>query len=398
MAGERLNHPGLLRRPAIFSFCYMSSTALHSARKLYVLYVVNKRIPATDYRLLYSQQSKAVSVVYGLPGKPEQLEQERYVHMGFGEGLRLAFAVEFFRLLWFLLLERRHLDFVHFFSTNLILFGPLLAKAAGVPCLITVTGFGRVFSSTRWVYQCLRPFYLTLLWIAIRISHRVLFQNRGDLASATQRFPNYAHKLMYIGSAIEMPIVRHKHFTDSFLRVILVARLMPDKGIDEFLEVAHALHQQGFEFILIGPPSGGFDNLLQRVQQAHAEQIIDYKGELDVGSLREEYSRAHILFFPSHAEGMARVMLEAGFANLCPVAYNIPANQDLVREGGGFLVAIRDAGAAAKILLQLNMDRLALANNARAYQAHILNRYNIDGYTERLDTIMMNLARELKLR
>ena len=77
--------------------------------------------------------------------------------------------------------------------------------------------------------------------------------------------------IVYAGSAVDSPIVQQKSFSTPLLRVLLVARLLPDKGIRDFLEVASQLCQSSFEFILVGPPSVGFDTLLAEVKKLAAQ-------------------------------------------------------------------------------------------------------------------------------
>ncbi|HEC35630.1 MAG TPA: glycosyltransferase [Anaerolineae bacterium] len=363
--------------------------------KLRVLCVANKAFPDGDHRLACPQLSKVCSITYALPSKPDVLDENCYVRMGFSEGLHISIIYHFIALLVYLVRNRRRLDFVHYCSTNLILLGPLLSKLAGLPSIITVTGFGRTFSSHKLRFRLLRPLYMLLMGISMRCASRVLFQNRGDLEWLATRFPWASDKFRYVGSAVSMPVTRHKSFSASRLRVLLVARLLPDKGIEDFLQVADALHQKEFEFVLVGPASRGFDELAARVKDYHLRGVIDYKGELDPVATLEEFAQAHVFYFPSYGEGMARVMLEAGFARVCPIAYDIPANRDLVVDGGGFLLNSGSVKQVISILEDLAGDRKLLERNAIAYQDHIVEHYDIQTFSQRMDNILLELAGEI---
>lgn len=360
-----------------------------------LLYVVNKQIPEGDYRLAYGQQSQLCDVIYALPGKPRSLPEDRFVPMNFREGLRPAYLAEFGRLFAYLRRRRFDLDLVHLYSTNLILLGPLVARLAGVPSMITLTGFGRTFTSTQRKYRLLRPLYWTLLHLAAGLSRATLFQNHADMQTLAARFPRLAGRFFYAGSAVSTPVVQDKPFTANPLRVALVARLMPDKGIEDFLQLAESCYQEGIQFVLVGPPSLGFDALLGRVQDYHRRGILTYLGELSAQATAAQLAEAHVFFFPSYGEGMARVMLEAGFALACPVAYDIPANRDLIAEGRGFLLPVGAHRDAAAIIRRLAEDRRLLEAQAHSYQAHILANYSMDVFTKRIDDVVALVAGRL---
>jgi glycosyltransferase involved in cell wall biosynthesis len=112
-----------------------------------------------------------------------------------------------------------------------------------------------------------------------------------------------------------------------------------------------------------------------------------------------ELSLAHIYYFPSsYGEGLSRTMLEAGFACLCPVAYDIPANKDLIAENRGFLLPVGDTSSVISILERLFPDRKLLSSNAHSYQRFITDNYNMDRYAERMDGLLRDLRCEAGAR
>lgn len=360
-----------------------------------VLYVVNKKLPAGDYRLRYNEHSQVCTIIYALPCKPEILHEHSYVQIRFEEGFRLRYIIEFGRLLSYLVHHKREFALVHFFSTNLILLGPIIAAIAGVPSCITVTGLGRTFTSRSLRFQALRPIYMLFMTIAVHLVRGVLFQNYADLDVFKRRFPWSASKFFYVGSAVSMISVQGKCFSDRCLRIILIARLMPDKGITDFLAVAEQLcSEKHFEFLLIGPASTGFEALQHTVQAYHARKIITYQGELDASATFEQLAQAHILFFPSYGEGMARVMLEAGFTKTCPICYDIAANRELIETGRGFIIPRGNIDMAVATIKYLERNREMLERNATAFQQYIIENFNIEAYSSRMDAIMTKITQQ----
>lgn len=97
-----------------------------------LLVVVNKALPDNDYRRAFPALSRAAAeVVFGLPERPPTLEPDRFVCLGFGEGVSRADILDFLDLYRLLRRERGNLDVVHFYSTKLVLLGPLIRRPRG---------------------------------------------------------------------------------------------------------------------------------------------------------------------------------------------------------------------------------------------------------------------------
>lgn len=353
---------------------------------LTVLCVVNKRLPPGDYRFVHPRLSSRFRVIHALPERPGNLQESDFVRLAFGEGLRPAYIREFWRLYRYLASGRPRIDLVHFYSTNLVLLGPLIARLAGVPSVSTLTGFGRVFSGGRSPLRFLQGLYWLLFGLSLRHTRRLLLQNHADLQSLARRFPDQAHRLGYAGSTVSMARLQAKDFSDRPLVVILVARLMEDKGIDDFIAVARQFATEAIVFRLIGPASEGRSGILGRVHAAARDGLIDYLGELDPESTLEQLGRAHILFFPScYGEGLSRVVLEAGFSRVYPIVYDIPSNRDLVRPGGGSRLAQRDVAGAVRVIRELDGDRRRLGIEAESFQRWIVENYDPAVFARRID-------------
>lgn len=354
-----------------------------------VLYVANKALPASDYRILYGQKTKTCDVIYGLPKRPASLDDNQYIRMNFGEGIAWSDIFNFLHLLHQLVRNRSKIDFTHYYSTKLVLFGPFVSALARIPSFVTITGLGRSFEESGPLTRLWRYLYLFIVRFSIILSRCVFFQNYGDLQSFAQLFPAYQQKFKYLGSAAFIPSPTNKDFHSTQLKILLVTRLMPAKGVEDFLLVARHFKDKPIEFTLIGPPSLGHELLLKSVNEGNSEGVVDYKGEMKNEALWHEFHTSHIFYFPStYPEGLARVMLEAGLAGLCPIAYNIVSNKDLIKEGHGFLLEENDVEGAIQVINELYSDRVKLARLAHNYQTYIQNTYSIQAYCDRLDTFI----------
>lgn len=360
----------------------------------YILNVVNKQLPPQDYRVRYPSFSSipGLRCRFAMPGRPETVDTDDFVRMGFGEGVGLSDILHFLALYRDLAANRRRYRAVHFFSTKLHLFGPVIAWFAGVPSIVTITGFGRVFSRPEWYYRPLRLLYLALLKTAGRLSHAVLMQNRGDMERLRTILPALAPKLRWIGSGMDYPVHRREAMSEKPLGILLIARLLPQKGISLFIELALRFRDADVAFTLAGPASKGQRTLHHEVLNAHRTGLINYMGEVSFHDLLEVYDRHHIFLFPStYGEGMPRVMMEAGYRGLCPLASDIPANKDIVIGGTGFVFTVGRPGVADELealIRELDANRDMLAACASRFQEHILTAYTIEAYAKRVDRIL----------
>lgn len=366
-----------------------------------IVTVVNFPLPATDYRASCGRLSPDIRMIYALPLKPDGVDDADFVEVRLGEGFRLQELWALFGLGRWLRRHRNEIDVVHFFSTKLILLGPLLARMAGLDSLVTVTGYGRLFNEDGPAHAVLRSVYVAVLGVSFRLARAALFQNHGDMRWAIARVSGAAGKAVYVGSAVDAPVVvRGSDFHQGMpVVVLLVSRLLPSKGIEDFLWVARQLHHRGISFSLVGPASTDYPDLARRVIQAHREGVLTYKSYEPSVKLARWYREADIFLFPSYGEGMARVMLEAGFAGLQPVAYDINANHDLIVEGSGTLVAVGDRDALTCAVEQIARDRTSLAAAAHRYQERVVAAFGIESYERRfLEVVYRLMTQDTKVR
>jgi glycosyltransferase involved in cell wall biosynthesis len=357
--------------------------------KPHFLCAVNFRLPDSDYRLCYSLESDSVSVAFALPEKPEGIPLSKFYQLEIGEGIRPAYLISLAKFGAYLIKSRNELTGIHFYSSLLFTLGPILARIAQIPCIITVTGFGRVLSDPR--LRALTPLYWLLLKHAMRYSRAVLFQNSHDLEYVAKKYPSYRPKLYLIGSSTRFPNHSHKRsFDDTVLRVLLVSRLAPDKGIEDFLFVARSLANPTLQFSLVG--SGSNQALQNAVNEAKLAGTINYRGRLVGSALEEVFAHHHFFLFPSKAEGMSRVMIEAGLSGLCPVAYDIPANRDIIPVPDKYLVPCFNLDALTAKLKSLVDNRPVAAQSAEMFQQHVKENFAMEAFVHRMDKLLVDLG------
>lgn len=250
-------------------------------------------------------------------------------------------------------------DLVHQVALKPIVYGSLAARLSGLRRVLNApVGMGFVFSSGSLLARALRP----LLSFALRLllnppGSRVVFENSDDLAAAVASGLVRAPDTVLIrGAGVDVRRITMTPEPPGPPRVLLVARMLWDKGIGEFVDAARLLHSRGVDvdFLLVGGVDT--DNRAcinaQQLEAWQTEGVVTWLGHRrDVAEL---LARCHIVALPSYREGLPKSLLEALAAGRPIVTTNVPGCREVVVPGeNGLLVPPRDAPALAAALSRL---------------------------------------------
>ncbi len=266
-------------------------------------------------------------------------------------------------------------DIVHHIAVKPILYGTLAARLAGVRAIINApVGLGYVFSSEDRAARWLRPvFRLAYRLLMNPPGSRVIFENRDDLASfVAQGVVRKTDAVLIRGAGVDVT-----RFHPSLVEkgqppiVMLVARMLRDKGIVEFVAAARLLKKSGVaaRFVLVGDPDPENPASLDvaTLNAWHEGQVVEWWGRRE--DMPEVFAQADIVCLPSYREGLPKVLLEAAASACARVATDVPGCREAVIDGeDGLLVPPRDVLSLAAALRRLLDDeplRIALARRGR---------------------------------
>lgn len=223
------------------------------------------------------------------------------------------------------------------------IFGSIAARLLGIPVICNISGLGAVFINTGWVTSLVRLAYR----LALRRSAVVFFQNAEDRAlfvacgmvreSRTALLPGSGVNLAHFSPVPAPPATP--------FRFLLAARMLREKGIEEYVLAARLLRRQGVaaECCLLGfldarnPAAISRDLLAAWV----AEGVVTYLGVSD--DVRREIANSHCVVLPSYREGTPRTLLEAAAMARPIVTTDAVGCREVVDHGvNGFLCRVRD--------------------------------------------------------
>jgi len=253
-------------------------------------------------------------------------------------------------LLWrfFRLIRNERPDLFLGYTIKPNIYGSIVARATGVPVINNIAGLGSVFIKGGGLNRLVRFLYR----LALARSCKVFFQNeddrqlfiKGGLVSkvVAERLP---------GSGIDLKKFRPVSLpVRSQIRFLLIARMLWDKGVGEYVEAARILKQRGLnvDVCLLGFLDVQNPSAISKSQMDGwvAEGVVCYLGVSD--DVREEIALADCVVLPSYREGTPRTLLEAAAMARPIVTTNAVGCREVVDDGvNGFLCRPKDASDLA---------------------------------------------------
>lgn len=247
-------------------------------------------------------------------------------------------------------------DIVHHVALKPILLGTLAARLVGLRRVVNaVVGGGYAFSSGRILAQLLRPLVKTALKLLLNPQgSKVVFENKDDLESFSKTgLVRLADSVLIRGAGVDPGQFQPSVAVHEPHVVVLVARLLWDKGIGEFVEAARMLRQRGVtaRFVIVGDvdPENRACIDAETIDSWRKDGIVELWGfRTDIPQVLAE---ASIACLPSYREGLPKSLLEAMAAGLPCVSTDVPGCREAVRDGdNGLLVPAKNPSALADAL------------------------------------------------
>ncbi len=351
-----------------------------------ILLAINSSWNVVNFRggLVKSLLSAGYSVVVAAP---------RDGHSAAVERLGCAFAelpmrphgrapLQELRLLMRLLhvIRRERPDCILAYTAKPNVYASLAAALCRVPVINNVPGLGLVFNESGATARILKLLYR----IALRRSARVFFQNRDDMALflAARLVPPDVIDLLP-GSGIDLKRFAPAARPEGPLTFLLIARLLWEKGIGEYVEAGRAvraLHPDARIRILGFIDEGSAGVPRATIAAWQREGAIDYLGS--AADVRPHIAAADCVVLPSYyREGTPRTLLEAAAMGKPIITTDMPGCRDVVDDGrNGFVVPPRDAAALAR-----SMQAMARLSGGRRAEMGAASRAKAErDYDERI--------------
>lgn len=264
---------------------------------------------------------------------------------------------------------------VHHVSMKPVIWGGIATRLLGVPSVVhAITGLGYLFIRSGPLAWAQRQAVKLLFRFALGHGNgRVIFQNGDDRDLFLRHGMVRDDRVVMIrGCGVDMAEFSPAPEPDGPAVVVFPARLIGDKGLNEFIAAVRILKDRGVtaRFVLVGrhDPQNPTGISAAQVEGWQREGLVEVQGYSE--TMPQTLNAAHIVCLPSYREGLPRTLIEAAACGRAIVTTDVPGCREVVRHGeNGLLVPVRDGIALAEALATLLADpdrRRAMAARGRA--------------------------------
>lgn len=301
-------------------------------------------------------------------------------------------------------------DIIHHITIKPVIFGCIAARLANAKSVVNaISGLGVIFIAQGLKAKIKRFLVAKLYRFALGHKNSItIVQNKDDKATIQTLAKLSDDQMVLIkGSGVDLtkfiytPLLNNKVMLNGELsesenscKVVLLARMLKDKGVEEFYQAAKQLKEYypQTKFILAGdthenPASLGKDKL----QAWNDEGIVHWIGHIE--NTVELIQQVDIVVLPSYREGLPKVLLESQAIGRPIVTTDVPGCRDaIVNQETGILVPVKDAISLAEAISDLINDFDKRKNMGRKGRQLVEKEFSIDLVVSQHMTIYNNLC------
>jgi glycosyltransferase involved in cell wall biosynthesis len=261
------------------------------------------------------------------------------------------------------LLRAERPDVLLAYTQKPMVYGGIAARLAGVPRFFAmVTGLGYAFAEGPSLgRRLLRKVTAGLFRPALRHAEAVFYFNPEDRAQLERHgIVRPGQRLVRVdGSGVDTAHYAPAPLPEGPPVFLLVARLLRDKGLREYVEAARMLRTRwpAARFRIVGPLDANPTSITAAELAAwKAEGVVEYLGETN--DVRPYLRACTVFVLPSYYhEGVPRSVLEAMATGRAIVTTDWQGCRETVAAGeNGFLVPVRDPAALAVAMARFLED------------------------------------------
>ena len=274
-------------------------------------------------------------------------------------------------------------DFLLGYTIKPVIYGNLAAWLAGVPKRYAlITGLGYAFQGEGGLRSWLKRIVQGLYRTALGKTYKVFFQNPDDEALFTTLGiikPSDQKTVVVNGSGIDV-----SSFTVAPLpevtQFLLIARLLGDKGIREYVKAAAIVRHQYPDtcFGLVGwidenPDAISEDELHHWIESGD----VQFYGRLN--DVKPAIAQSSVYVLPSYREGTPRSVLEAMAMGRPIITTDAPGCRETVVDGdNGFLVPVKAIDELALAMLKFIERPELIAHMGNRSRQIAEEKYDVD--------------------
>lgn len=287
------------------------------------------------------------------------------------------------------LMHRIKPDYSLGYTIKPVVYGSIAAWLAAVPSRFAmITGLGYAFigesGQRTWLKRIVQVLYRT----ALGRVHKVFFQNPDDEALFYDLDiikPVQDKAFVVNGSGINIASFRAVSLPTG-VSFLLIARLLGDKGVREYVKAAAVVRQQfpDIRFSLVG----WIDNNPDAITESELQNWIDsgditFYGRLD--DVKTAIAECSVYVLPSYREGTPRTVLEAMAMARPIITSDAPGCRETVVDGdNGFLVPVKSVDQLVDAMLKFIEEPHLISQMGERSRQIAEEKYDVEKVNEHM--------------
>jgi len=272
-----------------------------------------------------------------------------------------------------ILLKYRPL-FVFNFTIKMNIYFGLCCILLKIPYSNNVSGLGTAFLHKGFAYSIAKKMY----GISNHLAKVVFFQNEDDLnLFANLRLADRKSSILLPGSGVDIKEFSYQPLNkeNSFHTFIMIARVIGDKGVKEFVHastmVADIYPETRFQILGDWDISNKsrFDESIIKGWQSTTN--VEFLGHQE--NVKPWIYKSDVIVLPSYREGMPRTVLEAASCGRPAIVSDVPGCRHAIKpERTGWLCEVKSSRSLAdKILFCIELSHSTLEEHGKLAREHI---------------------------
>ncbi len=327
-----------------------------------ILFVVNDDWFFISHRLPIAIKAKElgydVHIATGAYAGPSKFEKYGFTHHVFSIARAKASPVQDLLTIFslFSLYKKVTPDIVHHITIKPVLYGGIAARLAGVKNVVSaISGLGVIFIAQGIVPSIKKTIVSMLYRLALGTKNGITITQNGDDQKIIAKLAGLSESQQRLikGSGVDLDKFKMTPLPDTCAKkVILLARMLKDKGVGEFRDAAKLLKADypNVDFILAG---GVHDNPASyseiQLNNWNQEGSVKWIGHQD--DVIAVLKSASIVVLPSYREGLPKVLLEAAALGRPVITTDVPGCRDaIIADQTGLLVPMKNSTALAEAI------------------------------------------------
>ncbi len=269
-------------------------------------------------------------------------------------------------------------DIVLNFTIKPNIYSSIVAGIMGIKSINNITGLGTIFIKETLITKIAKVLYK----ISLGFNNKVFFQNSDDKnLFISNKLVKSSKCALLPGSGVDLnkfsPV---KNNNDETFKFLLIARLLKDKGILEFIDAIKIIKDKykNVEFLLLGAVGVSNKTAItnEELQVWVNDGLVSYLGTTD--NVQEVIANVNCVVLPSYREGTPRSLLEACAMEKPIIATNVVGCKEVVEDGiNGYLCEAKNsADLAEKMEQMLNLNSYELEQMGKNGRKKIIKEFD----------------------